>query len=182
MAKTHDNLFDLLPDEIVQRILSNITENPILTEHNHVRKPANGLFFDYSIQQPFLKQSHAALMKISSVCHRFHMLIKSKHFWILLNRKDHVLSKCVELPENFDDYEKLYVCNPFHPDFNLILSDNWFKRDYSLTSIEASPAGAHKLFDQFNRLLNCLVTSYQTAIMKQSLKLSGENSGLEHVS
>ena len=52
------NYFDCLPDELLENIFLSITYSLPLTPNNHVQLEDNSFYFDYSIQQPLLKQIH----------------------------------------------------------------------------------------------------------------------------
>ena len=157
---TDTNHFNWLPDEVLEQIFLSIRRLPPLTENNHVRIPPNSLYFDYSIQQPFLKQTHADLFAVSLVCRRFQYILKSPLFWERKCRYDYVMQSTQNFPPEFTAYEKLYVHNPFHPSFNLIEENKWRKSRYSNSQIEFIPLGSHRLCDEFNRLSPCRVTSH----------------------
>jgi hypothetical protein len=153
-------LFDCLPDELLEKIFFSLSYHLPLTPNNHVRLESNSYYFDYSIQQPLLKQTHTELVQVSLVCRRFHRIISTPHFWEKKCRQEHVLLPNQCLPTDFIAYEKLYINNPFHPSFNLLKDNNWRKSKHTISQIEPVPIGSHRLYDEFNRLSPCRVTSY----------------------
>ena len=181
MASTTDkaalsNPFDLLPDELLENIFSTFGELPVLSPHNHARSASNGSFFDYAIQQPLLKKNHRTLVDVSQVCRRFYRIISSPYFWEQKCRHEHVLLPEQQFPPEFVAYDKLYVQNPFHPLFNLIDDNKWRKGGYSDSQIEPVPHGSKRLYDEFDRLSPCRVTSYSRATFRQEdIRLPNEN-------
>jgi hypothetical protein len=160
---SHINHFDRLPDELVEKIFFLMNYSLPLTTNNHVRLGNDSFYFDYSIQKPLLKQTHTALIQASLVCHRFYQIIKSPHFWEQKGRLEHVLPPSLSLPSNFTACEKLFVNNPFHPSFNLLEESNWRKTPYTTSEIQLVPIGCQRLYDEFNRVSPCRVTSYTRA-------------------
>jgi hypothetical protein len=155
------NHFSRLPDELLEKIFF-LTNYPLLlTPNNHAPPELNSYYFDYSIQQPLLKQTHVELLRVSLVCRRFYQIIKSCHFWERKCRQEHVLLPNQHLPTDFTAYEKLFVNNPFHPAFNLLHDNNWKKSKDTKSQIELIPIGSHRLYDEFNRLSPCRVTSHR---------------------
>jgi len=157
------NLFDRLPDELLEKIFFSLSYYLPLTPNNHVHLESNSYYFDYSIQQPLLKQNHTELLQVSLVCRRFHQIISASRFWEHKCRQEHVLLSNQIFPTDFTAYEKLYTNNPFHPSFNLLQDNNWTKSKHSVSQIEPVPIGSHRLYDEFNRLSPCRVTSYTKA-------------------
>lgn len=183
MEKSSINYFDRLPDEIVERIFSCFNECPPCEPHNHVRSSPNTFYFDYSLQKPFLKRNHANLFPLSEVCRRFYRIIKSSDFWERKCREDHILQPDQHLPEEFTDYEKLYVYNPFHPAFNLIEESRWRKDPHSESRIEKRPVGTAALYDDFGRLTPCRATSHMPATFYQRrIPLYEKRIGSDYVS
>ena len=161
------NHFDRLPDELVEKIFSCFSNSPPLQPHNHVRSPPNTFYFDYSLQHPFLEDNHAQLRRLAQVCRRFHRIIQSADFWERKCRKEYLLQPDESFPEDFIDYEKLYIYNPFHPSFNYIEENRWRKDRYSSTRFELTPNGTSRLYDDFNRSMPCRVTSHMPAFYYQ---------------
>ena len=152
--------FERLPDELLEKIFVSLGSSPSLTSTNHVRLEPNSLYFDYSVQQTLLKQTHAELVRVSRVCRRFYHIIKARQFWKRLCRHEHVLLPHQRLPPKFTAYETLYVNNPFHPSFNLLKDSQWRKSRLLYSQIERLPIGCDRLYDEFQRLSPCRATSY----------------------
>ena len=167
MDTTSDNSsihsFNDLPDELVEQIFILVYYPLPFTSNNHVRLDFNSSYFDYSVQQPLLKQTHVDLCRLSLVCRRFYQIIKSPHFWQKKCQRDHVLLPHQHLPNDFIAYNKLYVNNPFHLSSNLLENQNWRKSRYSMSQIEPVPHGAYRLYDEFHRITPCRATSYTLA-------------------
>jgi F-box-like len=131
------NLFDRLPDELIEMIFLVSSDKPMSTPYNHVRLPSNEIYFDYSIHQPLLQRNHQQLLLISQVCRRFYNIIKSSHFWEKKSRREHVLLAEDRFPEDFIGYDRLYLNNPFHRSFNFLDTFNWTRQgnDCTINSI-----------------------------------------------
>lgn len=155
--------FDRLPDELVEQIFLSLHYLPPLTENNHVRISSSSLYYDYSIQQPLLKQTYVDLLSMSLVCRRFHKILKSSAFWLRKCLYDYVFLPTQNFPADFTAYEKLYINNPFHPSYNLIEESKWRKAYNTRSRLEPIPCGSDRLYDEFNRLSVCRVTSYTWA-------------------
>ncbi|CAF2033032.1 unnamed protein product [Rotaria magnacalcarata] len=152
--------FDRLPNELLEQIFLSLCHLPPVTKTNHVPITLHSLYFDYSIQQPLLKQTHTDLLSISLVCRRFYQILKSPAFWQQKCLHDYVLLPTQHFPTSFTPYEKLYINNPFHPSFNLIKENKWTKSQNTNSQVEFIPRGSNRLYDEFNRLSICRVTSY----------------------
>jgi hypothetical protein len=177
------NPFDRLSDELLEKIFFSVSYDLPLTPNNHARLESNSYYFDYSIQQPLLKQNHTDLVQVSLVCRRFHQIINAPHFWKQKCRQEHVLLPNQQLPTGFTAYEKLYINNPFHPSFNLLEDNNWRRSEYTDSQIEPIPIGSHRLYDEFNRLSPCRVTSYGVAqFFQRDVQLLCKGSGSAEVS
>lgn len=177
------NHFDRLPDELLEKIFFSFNSPPPLTPNNHVRLEFNSYYFDYLIQQPLLKQTHAELLQASLVCRRFYKIIKSSNFWERNCRQEHVLLPNQHLPTDFTAYEKIYVNNPFHPSYNLLKENKWTKSKRTNSQIEPIPFGSHRLYDEFNRLSPCRVTSYTLGeFFQRDVQLPCPGSGFNDVS
>jgi hypothetical protein len=177
------NQFDLLPDELLEKIFFSLGHRLLLISNNHVRVEPNSYYFDYSIQKPILKQTHIELSQASLVCRRFYRIIKAPHFWEQKCRQEHVLLPSQCLPIDFTAYEKLYVNNPFHPSFNLLEDNKWSRSKHADSQIEPVPAGSHRLYDEFNRLSPCRATSYTTAhFFQRDIRLPCRGPGSTDVS
>ncbi|CAF1214264.1 unnamed protein product [Adineta steineri] len=172
------NQFDCLPDEILEKIFSSLSTHLPLTPNNHVRLNAHSYYFDYSMQKPLLKQTHAELSQVSLVCRRFYRIIKARQFWEQQCRLEYILLPDQHFPVDFDAYEKIYVNNPFHPSFNLLQDNKWFKSRRTNSKIELVPIGSYRLYDEFNRLSPCRVTSYTLAqFFQRDIQLPCEGPG-----
>ena len=56
-------------DELLETIFYLVGDQLPLTPHNHVRlEDSNTYYFDYSLQQPVLKKTHAEIFRLSQVC------------------------------------------------------------------------------------------------------------------
>jgi hypothetical protein len=177
------NLFNRLPNELLEKIFFSLTYYLPLTPNNHVRLESNSYYFDYSIQQPLLKQNHTELLQVSLVCRRFHQIISTPRFWERKCRQEHILLSNQNFSIDFTAYEKLYINNPFHPAFNLLEDNNWTKSEYSVSQIEPIPLGSHRLYDEFNRLSPCRATSYTKAkFFQRNVQLPCKGSELTEVS
>ncbi|UJR10485.1 hypothetical protein I4U23_014689 [Adineta vaga] len=157
------NQFDILPDELIEKIFFSFEAQLPLSQHNHVRLEDNTFYFDYSLQQPILRTVHNEIHNISLVCRRFYRIIHSSRFWERKGRQDHILLPNQHFSVDFNAYEKLYVNNPFHPAYNLIETNRWTKSRGAHSQIEYVPIGSYRLYDEFNRLSSCRVTSHTLA-------------------
>ncbi|CAF1387372.1 unnamed protein product [Adineta steineri] len=170
--------FDCLPDEILEKIFSSLSTHLEFTPNNHVRLNAHSYYFDYSMQKPLLKQTHTELSQVLLVCRRFYRIIKARQFWEQQCRLEHILLPDQHFPVDFDAYEKIYVNNPFHPSFNLLQDKKWFKSRRTESKIELVPIGSYRLYDEFNRLSPCRVTSYTLAqFFQRDIQLPCEGPG-----
>ncbi|CAF1316447.1 unnamed protein product [Adineta ricciae] len=161
------NYFDKLPDELLEKIFSSFQARLPLERFNHAFREDNAYYFNYSLQQPLLKQTHKDISNLSLVCRRFHQIIHARGFWERKCRDEHVLLPDQHFPEQFAAYEQLYVNNPFHPAYNLLKSDRWTKSNGGQSRIENDPCGSHRLYDEFGRLAPCRVTSYIFTTFRQ---------------
>lgn len=177
------SVFDCLPDELLEQVFLAVGNLPSPTNNNHIRTSPNSLYFDYSIQQSLSKETHSSLRSISLVCRRFYRILRSSDFWERKCRHDYILLPTNTFPSEFNDYEKLYISNPFHPSFNFIIEDKWRKSPGSDTQIELVPIGAHRLVDDFGRFSSCRATSYSWAhIHQRDIQLFPEVLSWENVS
>ena len=167
MARTTDaselDPFARLPDELLEKIFVSLGSSPPLTPTNHVRLGPHSMYFDYSVQQVLLGQMHTEMVRVALVCRRFYHIIKAKQFWEQLCRREHVLLPNQHFPAEFTAFETLYVSNPFHPSFNLLEESQWRKSRSARSQIERIPIGCDRLYDEFNRLSPCRVTSHMSA-------------------
>lgn len=168
MAMNTENIFDAIPDEILEKIFLYFQEIPNLTHNNHIRLSSKSLCIDYELQQPYLKQNHAELLQIAYVCRRFNHIIKSQSFWSQKCFYDHVLMPTQDFTDVKVDYERLYVYNPFHPTFNFIKPDRWSRPLGALHYIERFPDQCVPLLDRFQRVSRCRITSYESPGFSQS--------------
>jgi hypothetical protein len=159
--------FVRLPDELLEKIFHSLGTVPPLTPTNHIGLGPNSIYFDYSIQQVLLKATHTDLRHVALVCRRFYQIIRGKQFWKQLCGREHVLLPDQHFPSEFTAYELLYVSNPFHPSFNFLADRNWRKSKDAQSQIERIPIGCDRLYDEFNRLSPCRVTSHVPAEFTQ---------------
>lgn len=177
------NYFDKLPDELLEKIFSSFQARLSLERFNHARREDNAYYFDYSLQQPLLKQAHKDISNLTLVCRRFHQIIHAGGFWERKCRNEHVLLPDQHFPEQFTAYEQLYVNNPFHPAYNLLKADRWTKSYGGQSRIENVPSGSHRLYDEFGRLSPCRATSYtSTTFWQRQVNLSYAELCLNNVS
>lgn len=166
MATKASNVFDRLPDEIIEYIFLLITYSPPIEPSNHTIDLSSGLFyFSYTLHKPYLRCAFKDLTAAERVCQRFYSILRSQAFWRRKCQQDHVVIVNEQLAIKQDaDFRRLYFSNPFHPDFNLVAFQN-------VTS--SNEANRHTTSSSMNYIRNSLVPSFFHKLVTQ------KNPGLE---
>ena len=161
-ATNSKNVFDCLPDEIVEYIFLLIAYSPSTESFNPVQVPFSPFYFPYNIHEPEVHRTFKDLLSVGKVCRRFYKLLHSSTFWIQKCHRDHwpVFNETLAISQGID-FRRLYFSNPFHPNYNLLELTNpngqfWSER----VSYEATPIGSDLLHDAFGQVSPCHATSH----------------------
>ena len=90
MATNSPNVFDCLPDELVEQIFLSIVNVPPREPFNHVKVSPSSFYFSYTIHEPYLRRTYKDLVSLEMVCHRFYNLLRSSTFWLRKCHYDHI--------------------------------------------------------------------------------------------
>ena len=168
MENSYDgpNLFDSLPDELVEYIFLLLVHSPLIEPFNHVKSSSTSPFyFAYLIHEPELRRTFKDLVSLEMVCRRFYKVLRSETFWL---RKCHsdvpIVNEPLAITQGVD-FRRLYFSNPFHPDYNLIdlngINGNTLRKLWHpAVVLEEIPVGCERLYDAFGRRSSCFATSY----------------------
>jgi hypothetical protein len=166
MTTNFSNLFDCLPDELLEQIFLSLVYIPPIQPFNHVTISPCSFYFSYTIHEPYLRRTYKDLVSLEMVCRRFYNLLRSSRFWRQKCHCDHVsiVNEPLAISTGID-FRRLYFSNPFHPDYNLLdFYDNYQDKSKQFWSsnvcLEARPIGCDLLYDAFGRVSSCYETSY----------------------
>jgi len=166
MATNLKNLFDCLPDELVEHIFLLTVYSPPIEPFNHVNTPSSPFYFSYTIHEPQLRLTYKDLLSLEMVCRRFYKLLRSSTFWLQKCHHDHqiIINESLAISQGLD-FRRLYFSNPFHPDYNLldfpVMNEDDQRALWSPSvSWEEIPIGCDRLYDAFGRISSCYATSY----------------------
>lgn len=169
MGSEVSSQFDRLPDEIIEYIFILVKYSPVKRNLNRhaIDSSSGSLYYPHLEHEPCLRSTFKDLKSLSCVCRRFYDILHSQTFWLRKCQQDHVVIFNKQLAlEHEIDFRRLYFSNPFHPDYNILASENATNANKKhlwkpKIEVETIPAGSDILYDAFKQISPCFVTSYR---------------------